>query len=1198
MSKKNKLMAKPDRANPPQPSGLAEPDAAREASPGKGFPIVGIGASAGGLAAFEAFFSGLPANADPGLAFVLVQHLAPDHKSILTDLIRRYTRLQVYEVEDGMVVRPNCAYIIPPGRDMACLGGALSLLEPTAPRGQRLPIDFFFRSLAQDQGERAIGIVLSGTGSDGSLGVRAIKGEGGMVMAQSPDSTEYDGMPRSAIATGAVDYVLPPAEMPGQIIAYVARATSGTRAPEAAPVPPKGENALKKIFILLRSQTGHDFSHYKPNTVNRRIERRMAVQQIETLDAYANFMQQTPAEVTALFRDLLIGVTSFFRDPEAFKAVQEQIIPRLFVGRTADSVIRVWSPGCATGEEAYSLAILMAERQEALKRSFKVQVFATDIDSQAIATARTGLYPASIAADVAPERLTRFFTIEPDGGAYRIHKSIRDMLVFSEQDVIKDPPFSRLDLISCRNLLIYMDTDLQKKLIPLLNYALNPGGFLFLGTSETVSEYGELFTTIDRKLKLYQKKEDSHGAQRTPLDRFLPPISALDALHERTAGKPGGAGKLPLRELTEQALLQQAAPAAALVSAKGDILYLHGRTGMYLEPAPGEATISNIVKMAREGLRRDLAAALHRATTSREIVRCPNLRIKTNGNIIDASVTVRPVTGAATGSSDTPLYLVIMEQARDEQPHPEPGPAADGSATSSALDVDARVASLQQELRAKEEYLQTTNEELETANEELKSSNEEMQSVNEELQSTNEELETSKEELQSVNEELSTVNAELQTKVSDLTRANNDMNNLLAGTGIGTVFVDHGLHILRFTPAATRIINLIQSDIGRPVGHLVSNLAGYDSLSADTQAVLDTLVPRETEVQTKAGVWYVMRILPYRTLDNAIEGAVITFVDINSLKQAQDALRQSQQKFAIIFEKAPIGAALATLPEGRIIDVNESFERMFGYTKQDVVGRTSVELGINPDPEVRARQAAELQQRGAVLDAEMKLLTNSGEERTFENIFGVIEIENDKHILTYMQDITERKQAADALREGQARLAKEVDAMAQLHRLVLRSVNEADLVPILGEIVDVAIGISGADFGTIELLDTKTSELRIVGQRGFPQWWLNFWDKTSKGQGVCGTALERGERVCVEDVEQSPIFAGTPGLEIQLRAGVRAVQTTPLFSSSGSTLGTFSTYYRKAQRPDNRALQLLDLLAWQAVSIIERAKNTGMLTGK
>jgi two-component system CheB/CheR fusion protein len=1174
--------------------GPASPAQDSEGSKGGGFPIVGIGASAGGLTAFEAFFSGLPADTDPGLAFVLVQHLAPDHKSILTDLVRRYTRLQVFEVQDGMVVRPNCAYIIPPGRDMACLGGTLSLLTPSAPRGQRLPVDFFFRSLAQDQGERAIGIVLSGTGSDGSLGVRAIKGEGGMVMAQSPDSTEYDGMPRSAITTGVVDYVLPPAEMAAQIIAYVSRAAGGTRRPDAAPriLPLKGENALKKIFILLRAQTGHDFSHYKPNTVNRRIERRMAVQQIETLDAYASFMQHTPTEVTALFRDLLIGVTSFFRDPEAFKAVEEQIIPKLFAGKSADSVIRVWSPGCATGEEAYSLAILLAEHQEALRRNFKVTIFATDIDEQAIATGRTGLYPASIASDISPERLKRFFTAEPDGATCRIHKSIRDMLVFSEQDVLRDPPFSRLDLISCRNLLIYMDVELQRKLIPLFHYALSPGGFLFLGTSETVSEYVDLFGVLDRKLKLYQRKEDSHGQQRAAVGRFLPPVSAADLLRERTGSRPAGRGKLPLRELTEQALLQQVAPAAALVSSNGDILYLHGRTGLYLEPAPGEAGVNNVLKMAREGLRRDLAAALHRASANHEIVRFHNLQVKTNGDVTATDLTVRPVTPSPSENAEAPLYLIVLDQAQPlEQAARQPGAVAPASET----DSDARIASLQQELRAKEEYLQTTNEELETANEELKSSNEEMQSVNEELQSTNEELETSKEELQSVNEELATVNAELQTKVADLTRANNDMNNLLAGTGIATVFVDHSLHILRFTPAATRIINLIQSDIGRPVGHLVSNLVGYDSLSADTQAVLDSLVPKEMEVRTKGGVWYAMRILPYRTLDNVIEGAVITFVDINSLKQAHEALQQSKQKFTIIFEKAPFGAALAILPEGRIIDVNESFERLIGYTRQELIGKTSVELGINPDCELRARQVAELERRGSVVDAEMKLRTKSGEERTFMNAFGMIQIENRKHIFSYMQDITERKRVEDSLRESKRRLAREVDALASLHKLAMLSVNEADLTPILGEIVDVAMSVSGADFGNIQLLDPKSSDLQIRGQRGFPQWWLDFWERTSKGHGVCGTALERGERVIVEDVEQSPIFRGSRALEMQLKAGVRAVQSTPLISRSGRPLGVFSTHYKKPQRPDERALRLLDLLARQTADILERAQMTASL---
>jgi two-component system CheB/CheR fusion protein len=856
------------------------------ASPGAGFPIVGIGASAGGLAAFEAFFSGMPADAEPDMAFVLVQHLAPDHKSILTELIRRYTRMQVFEVEDGVAVQPNCAYIIPPGRDMAFLNGTLQLLEPTAPRGQRMPIDFFFRSLAQDQRERAIGVVLSGTGSDGTLGVRAIKGEGGMVMAQDPASTEHDGMPRSALATGLVDYELPPGEMPAQLIAYTARAFG--KLPQTNALGTRSESALKKVLVLLRTQTGHDFSQYKPSTVHRRIERRMAVQQIETMEGYVQFVQQMPQELDSLFRDMLIGVTSFFRDPEAFKALEEQVIPRIFAGKNAEATIRVWVPGCSTGEEAYSMAILLAERQEVLKQRVNIQVFATDIDSSAIAAARSGIYPASIAADLGPERLARFFAAEAGESTYRIHKSIRDMLVFSEQNVIKDPPFSKLDLISCRNLLIYLGSDLQKKLIPLFHYALLPGGFLLLGTSETVGEYHNLFAALDRKQKLYQHKSDPLGAHRGGMGRFLPPATTSGALLPRAEEMPGSGKRPPLRELTEQALLRHMVQAAALVTAQGEILYLHGRTGMYLEPSPGESGPNNILKMAREGLRRDLITALHRAAGSGEAVRCPGLRVKTNGDFTAVNLTVGPVAVPAP-SAEPPLFLVILDQAASRAHPATPVPQA--MENEPASDADSRVAALKRDLRAKEEYLQTSNEELETSNEELKSANEELQSMNEELQSTNEELETSKEELQSINEELATVNSELQTKVADLSRANNDMSNLLAGTGIATLFVDHRLRILRFTPTATRIINLIQSDIGRPVSHIVSNLPGYSSLTADTQTVLDTLIPKEADVRTAEGRWYTMRIQPYRTLDNVIEGAVLTFVDITTAHKLEEALR-------------------------------------------------------------------------------------------------------------------------------------------------------------------------------------------------------------------------------------------------------------------------------------------------------------------
>ena len=674
----------------------AQPDTNKTAD---SFPIVGIGASAGGLSAFEAFFFAMPTDADPGMAFVLVQHLAPDHKCNLADLIQRCTRMQVFEVEDGMEVQINCVYIIPPNCDMALLNGTLQLFEPADPLGQRQPIDFFFRSLAQDQREHAIGVVLSGFGSDGTLGVRAIKGEGGMVMAQNLESTHYDDMPRSAIATGLVDYELAPAAMPAQLIAYTAYACG--KPPLAATPSPKTKSAMEKIFVLLRAQIGHDFSQYKFSTIQRRIERRMAVHQIETMDVYVKFIQKSPKEVEALFRNMLIGVTSFFRDPEAFAVLEEQIISKLFDGKRTHATIRIWVPGCSTGEEAYSLAILLAERQETLKKSFKVQIFATDIDSQAIAVARAGIYPASIAADLTPERLERFFAAEPGASAYRIHKSIRDMLVFSEQNLIKNPPFSKLDLISCRNLLIYLGGDLQKKLIHLFHYALNPGGYLFLGTSESVREFGDLFAPLDRTQKIYQRKEDSLSVQCTGLD---------------------------------------------------------------------EAT--------KEGL------------------------------------------------------------------------------------------------PSNEEYLQVANEELRLINEELRLINEEVQSVNEEAQS--------------LNEEVQSVNRELQTKIVKLSRANNDMNNLLADSGFATVLVDHQLRILCFTPAATKFINLIQDDIGRPLSDIVSNLTGYGNLGVVTQSVLDTLVPKEAHVQTAEGRWYTMRIQPYRAPDNVIKGVALTFMDITAARKLQE----------------------------------------------------------------------------------------------------------------------------------------------------------------------------------------------------------------------------------------------------------------------------------------------------------------------
>jgi len=906
--------------------------------PWAGFPIVGIGASAGGLAAFEAFFSTMPADNDPGLAFVLVQHLARDHKSILSELISRYTRMQVFEVEDGMAVRPNCAYIIPPNRDMALVNGMLQLLEPTLARGIRLPIDFFFRSLAQDQHDRAICIVLSGTGSDGALGVRAVKGEGGMVMVQTPESTEYDGMPRSAIATNMVDFVLPPSAMPAQLLAYVGHAFRTSILP-ASPQTSQPSERLETIFSLLRAKTGHDFSQYKRNTIDRRVARRMAVHQIERLEDYVRYLQLTPVEVDALFHDLLIGVTNFFRDAEIFDEIQNLVIPRLFADRAPGSVIRLWVPGCSTGEEAYSIAMLLRERMEDLNENFKVNIFATDIDSEAIDHARAGVYPASIIADVSPERLAHFFSEErPDGSAYRIHKTIRDMLVFSEHNLIKDPPFSKLDLISCRNLLIYIGPDLQKRLMPLFHYALNPGGFLVLGSSESVGDFAGLFATIERQAKIYQRRSDDFGQRLAGIARLLP--------HQRgnEIARPAESvalseSKLPWLEIVQQTLVEHYSPVGALVNERGDILYLLGRTGRYLEPAPGEASF-NIFRMAREGLRGDLTVALHHAVSLGIPTRHFGLSVTNGDHVATVNLTVLPVPANRDGTIPRGLFLVIIEEEPAVKPRASAESAVDAVDGAAALapDLDGYILSLKQELRAKEEYLQTTVEELETSNEELRSAHEEMQSVNEEMQSTNEELETSKEELQSINEELATVNQELQTKVADLSRSNNDMKNLISGTGIGTIFVDHLLRILRFTPTVSVLINLIEADVGRPVDQIRSNLVGYDHLAADVREVLEGLVPKELEVQTNNGEWYLLRIRPYRTLENVIEGAVITFTEISALKKAQEALRDSEalRRLAVVVRDAS-DAILVQDMTGRILAWNPRAETMYGWSEDEAL---------------------------------------------------------------------------------------------------------------------------------------------------------------------------------------------------------------------------------------------------------------------
>jgi two-component system CheB/CheR fusion protein len=948
----------------------AEPDPAPPEPQQPNFPIVGIGASAGGLAALEAFLSAMPANNENNFAVVVIQHLSPDHKSILSELLKRYTLMQVHEAQDGTLVEPNNAYIIPPNRDMALLHGRLQLFEIAGPRSAHFSIDFFFRSLSADLRERAICIVLSGTGTDGTLGVRAVKGEGGMAMAQTPESTEFDGMPRSAIGTGLIDYILPPAEMPAQLIAYVNQAIR-PKLEIGAPSAPPSPEILAKIFVLLRAKTGHDFSQYKQNTIRRRVERRMALHQIERSSEYLRYMQEHAEEVSALFRDLLIGVTNFFRDPEAFAALETLAIPRIVASVPPGSAIRVWVCGCSTGEEAYSIAILIQEHLEKLQHTYKVQIFATDIDSQATDQARSGVFPASIAADVSAERLARFFKLEANG-FYHIEKVIRDSLIFAEQDALKDPPFSKLNLVSCRNLLIYLNADLQKRLIDIFHYALVPDGMLLLGNSETTGDRPLLFNALDRKAKLYLRRAEEGAIVRPMMTEFPSFPPAARVAPSPLADPPRGKKKLSLREITEQSLLHHYSRAALLVDPYGEILYFHGRTGNYLEPAVGDA-VSDVIAMAREGLRRDLKAALHRAVAKNEPVYLDSVQVKTNGHYVTVNLTILPIGNPAPPLPN--LFLVILDEKPEQQISKS---RAVETLAGSATAGEARIAALEHQLRRKDNYIQTIVEEMETSSEELKSSNEEMQSVNEEMQSTNEELETSREELQSVNEELATVNAQLRQKVADLSRANNDMNNLLAATGVGTLFVDLQLRIARFTPSITQVFNLIEADVGRPLAHIVSNLVGQDHLLADVQSVLNTLVPLEAEVKTKAGTWFILAVRPYRTLDNVIEGAVISFVDITARKLAQEKQLESE-RFRHAAQIETVGIAFFQI-DGVITSANEAFLHMIDYTREELDAGQLDWSRITPvEWQPHSRKALrELKTTGKATPFEMQYLRKDG----------------------------------------------------------------------------------------------------------------------------------------------------------------------------------------------------------------------------
>jgi two-component system, chemotaxis family, CheB/CheR fusion protein len=991
---KSKALKKPTAQIRPDVSnrGQTKPRPPKEKQEKVGFPIAALGASAGGLEAFEIFFKAM--RHDSGIAFVLVAHLDPTHVSLLPELVQKRTKMHVHQVRDGMKVQRNHVYVIPPNKDLTILNGILQLMDLKQPRGANLPIDSFFRSLAKDQGPNAVCIILSGTGTDGTLGLKAIKGEVGMVMVQSVESAKYDGMPHSAISTGLTDYVLSPEKMPEQLIKYTQHA-SFKISPSIAPSDGMTPNALAKIYIILRTQTDHDFSLYKKNTICRRIERRMNVHQIDEIADYARYLQGSEAEVHILFKELLIGVTNFFRDAAAFDALRDSILFKSLEDKPDDYTIRVWIPGCSSGEEAYSLAIILQECMEQMKRHFSVQIFGTDIDDDSINIARVGLYPESILADVSPERLSRYFIKEEDG-QYRVKKSIREMLVFAPQNVIKDPPFTKLDILSCRNLLIYLAPELQRKLLPIFHYSLNQDGILFLGSSETTGQSSELFAVLDKKWKIFRR----HPSNKIPHHMLAFPMRpAVVQIEEEIPASIRRAEEISALQLVETILHQSNMPPCAIIDDNCNVVYIHGRTGRFLEPAEGKISI-NLLEMARPGLKVDMAAAIRKVTIHKQEVIHRGLRIEHTDGHRYLDLSVRPI---LESSALRGLMMVVFQETE------KPSKSIIQKRQSIIKTGKSKtIEGLEQELQYTKENLQTTIEELETSNEELKSTNEELQSTNEELQSTNEEMETSKEELQSLNEESATVNAELQSRIDELSAANDDMKNLLDSTAIATMFLDTDLCIRRFTPKLTEIIPLAGSDSGRPIEHFATKLIGTN-LTEYGKQVLEDLAVREAEVQDQQGRIYAMKVRPYRTVANVIDGVVITFEDITKRRQTEEELKRSAAQFSTAFQNSPMLMSISVVENGNYLAVNDSFTRLTGFSREDALDSTSVDLGLISKQD-RNLIKRTLQTDGKVCGLELKLRKKSGEEFWCSYYGEFVTDGDEQRLFSFAMDITERMQ--------------------------------------------------------------------------------------------------------------------------------------------------------------------------------------------
>jgi two-component system, chemotaxis family, CheB/CheR fusion protein len=978
--------------------------------------IVGIGASAGGIEAFTALLEALPP--DTGLALVLIQHLPPARVSMLAEILGRATSMPVLEVSDEPVITPNHVYVVPPGRLMIVRAGALHLAE--AQGMQHRGIDRFFTSLAEDQGHRAIGVVLSGTATDGTLGLEAIKAAGGITFAQD-ESAQHDGMPRSATSSGCVDFVLSPAQIAAEIGSLGTHFTNDSY--DSTELPPHADD-FEHVLSVLRQESGVDFSQYKSNTLHRRIRRRMALHRVPTLPDYAAYLTANAKEIESLYQDILIGVTSFFRDPQAFEALKEKVFPALFTDRSRHDPIRVWVLGCATGEESYSLAIALKEYAMAVNSQVPLTVYATDLNNVAVERSRTGSYPRTISMDVSRERLRRFF-VEADGG-YRIAKSVRDMCVFARHNVLTDPPFSRMDLISCRNVLIYMEPVLQKKLLPLLHYALKPRGYLFLGPSESLGTQRDVFEVEDSKHKVFRKKT---GRSRS--DLVIPPLTpAPRSEHKKPERWSDSAGEVrpDLHRDAERALVTRYVPPGVLVTHEMEIVQFRGETGHVLAPSPGKASL-NVLKMAREGLLIPLRAALHAAIKDNCTVHREKVRVISTGAHFDIDLTVIPVPAGQSAS----CYWVLFEPAAAPPELRGKPSAATSRRARPANQTELRkhqdqISRLTQELAATREYLQSVIEQQEAANEELQSANEEVQSANEELQSINEELETSKEEIQSSNEELTTVNEELQNRNEALNGLNNDLNNVFGAVQMAIVMVWRDLRIRRFTPLAEKHFNLIASDIGRPISDIKLKIHVGD-LAALLTDVIDSMSVREMEVSDSTGHWFQLRVRPYKTLENQIDGAVIMLIDIDVLKRNQEAIARQAELL-----EHTMDAIFVHDSEGIIQYWNRGAERLYGVLRTEACGKRVQQL-LSMDPS-KAAVAREALARGEQWQGEVVLQKPDGSSIIVATNQLPFTEGGRSLVLETHHDVTAQKRLEQALqqRAGEIALADEVLDAARLSR--------------------------------------------------------------------------------------------------------------------------------------------------------------------